>query len=136
MLFRSEALYEERAATAFDAEECEEDDEECDLLGATTDDGDAASDSDYAFTSDDDDETNSELEQLEVDIEAGGPPTKGRVKRGRSGRLQTRIRTLRRAVEVRPDGAFTNPGTRCFTSNAGDCGGPITLLCLLIHMAR
>ena len=102
-----EAVAEERAADAFESEECADDDEECDLSG------------DGGETHDYDSDSGSELEQLEVEIEGGGPPTKGRVARGRTGRLSTRIRTLRRAVEMRrDDDVVVAPGGRAVVSRA------------------
>ena len=83
-----EALAEERASDALEACEADEDGE-CDLLGQ-----DAADDAEDA--------EDAEWEALEVEVEGGGAPR--RVK-GRNGRLAHRVRTLRRAVEMRRENA-------------------------------
>jgi ATP-dependent RNA helicase DHX36 len=74
-----EALYEERASDALEEPESDDDDVE----------------------GDDDDSSESEWEDLEVEMEGGGPKPKGRASKGRNGRLAHRVRTLRRAVEMR-----------------------------------
>ena len=108
-----EAVAEERAADAFDSEACADGDAEaCDLSG------DASGDAEETLE-EETQETLTELERLEVEVEGGGPPVKGRVARGRSGRLANRVRTLRRAVEMRrDDDAVVSPGGRAVVSRA------------------
>jgi ATP-dependent RNA helicase DHX36 len=111
-----EAVAEERAADAFDSEACADGDAEaCDLSGDLS--GDSSGDAEETLK--EEPHTLTELERLEVEVEGGGPPVKGRVARGRSGRLANRVRTLRRAVEMRrDDDAVVSPGGRAVVSRA------------------
>ena len=81
-----EALAEERAADALEADEDDDDDEDDDV--------------------DDDVDELSEWEELEVEVEGGGSVNSTRRVKGRSGRLANRVRTLRRAVEMRREGGI------------------------------
>jgi hypothetical protein len=109
-----EAVAEERAADAFESEACADGDESCDLAGDESE-----TSSRGSFTDDDVSDADDELERLEVEMEGGGPPLKGRVARGRNGRLANRVRTLRRAVEMRrDDDAVVSPGGRAVVSRA------------------
>jgi hypothetical protein len=88
-----EALAEERASDALEADEDDEDDE-----------------------SDADDEL-SEWEELEVEVEGGGAANSTRRVKGRHGRLANKVRTLRRAVEMRRE-AQGDDGLRPVTSRS------------------
>ena len=109
-----EAVAEERAANAFESEACADGDESCDLSGSEA----PPVEAEEGSSSDADDRL-TELERLEVEVEGGGPPLKRRAARGRKGRLANRVRTLRRAVEMRRDDeAVVYPGGRAKVSRA------------------
>ena len=88
-----EALAEERASDALEADEDDEEDES------------------------DADEELSEWEELEVEVEGGGAANSTRRVKGRHGRLANKVRTLRRAVEMRRE-AQGDDGLRPVTSRS------------------
>ena len=90
-----EALAEERAADALEADEEDEEDEE-----------------------DEDEDELSEWEELEVEVEGGGSANSTRRVKGRSGRLANRVRTLRRAVEMRREAQGDDAGGVAVTSRS------------------
>ena len=93
-----EAVAEERAADALEA--CDEsEDGECDLAGPAA----GLDESEDPGESDPESDPESDWEALEVEVEGGGPSPRGRSSKGRTGRLAHRVRTLRRAVEMRRD---------------------------------
>ena len=87
-----EALAEERASDALEADEDDESEA-------------------------DDDEELSEWEELEVEVEGGGAANSNRRVKGRHGRLANKVRTLRRAVEMRRE-AQGDDGLRPVTSRS------------------
>ena len=93
-----EALAEERAADALEDDEDEDADEDDD--------------------EDDDVDELSQWEELEVEVEGGGSANSTRRVKGRSGRLANRVRTLRRAVEMRREAQGDDAGNIAVTSRS------------------
>ena len=108
-----EAVAEERAADALEA--CDEsEDGECDLAGPAA----GLDESEDPGESDPESDPESDWEALEVEVEGGGASPRGRSSKGRTGRLAHRVRTLRRAVEMRRDERASD------AEDAGAAAGP------------
>ena len=93
-----EALAEERASDALEDDEDDDADEDDD--------------------EDDDVDELSQWEELEVEVEGGGSANSTRRVKGRSGRLANRVRTLRRAVEMRRSSAQGDDAASAVTSRS------------------
>jgi ATP-dependent RNA helicase DHX36 len=117
-----QALWEQRASDALEEPEGDDDDEEDDEDGEDEDEDEDEDESGISMSDD-----GSKWEDLEVQIEGGGNPNKGRAPKGPKGqheRLNHRVKLLRRAVEMREGGGGVGPrSARMAAAKAKGRGG-------------